>query len=397
MKSYPSFFLLAALVSFPQLSETIYTPSLPELTKYFSTSANMMQHSLSVYFLGFALGVFCFGRLCDLIGRKRSMLCGLCIYVVGSLFCALSSNIILFLLARILQAFGAAVGSVVTQTMLRDLYTGEERGRIFSKLTAVIAFAPAMGPFIGSQLSYAFSPHVNFWFLFVLGMMLLFTSSAKLSETMPTMAKTDILPLLKRMIRDPFILFISFFIAAHNGILFGLHAEAPFILIDILHMSPSNYGLIGLILGSSVFIGSNINTRLLRRYSPFALNAVGTTLMFFSFALLVAILPLFSALNPSVALTVFLVLVGVSIVGMGISLPNCLSVALKDYRHAAGSAGAILGLIYYVMIGGLMAIMSTIHNGTIWPMPIYFLILSALLVAGSLVLSRREAQPVKAR
>lgn len=396
MKSYPSFFLLAALVSFPQLSETIYTPSLPELTKYFSTSANMMQHSLSVYFLGFALGVFCFGRLCDLIGRKQSMLIGLVIYIFGSALCLFSPNIFFFLTARILQAFGAAVGSVVTQTMLRDLYVGEERAKMFSKLTAVIAFAPAMGPFIGSQLSYAFSPHMNFWFLFALGVVLLVVSGSKLTETMPPMEKTNIMPLFARMIRDPYILLMSFFIAAHNGILFGLHAEAPFILIDMLQMAPSDYGLIGLILGSSVFLGSIINTRALRRYSPFALNAFGTVIMLLACVLLVASLPTILTLDAFAARCWFLLLVGVCIVGMGISLPNCLSMALKDYRNAAGSAGAILGLIYYVMLGGLMAILSTIHDGTIWPLPIYFAVLSSVLVIGSALLQKRETELVKA-
>lgn len=396
MKSNPSFFLLAALVSFPQLSETIYTPSLPELTKYFSTTANMMQHSLSVYFLGFALGVFCFGRLCDLIGRKRAMLVGLVVYSLASFCCVLSSNIYVFLLARVLQAFGASVGSVVTQTILRDIYTGEQRARVFSSLTAVIAFAPAMGPFIGSRLSYAFSPHMNFWFLFLLGIILLYTSSIKLKETLTHRQKIHIAPLMLRMLRDPHIWLMSFFIAAHNGILFSLHAEAPFILIDMLSMDPKDYGVIGLILGSAVFLGSLINTRLLRRYSPYALNMVGCAIMMLACSMLVISLPHFSALEPLHARILFLVLVGQCIVGMGISLPNCLSVALKDYREAVGSAGAILGLIYYVMIGGLMAIMSVIHNGTWWPMPLYFLGLTTLIFLCSVLLVKRETRLVKA-
>ncbi len=392
MKSNPSLFLFAALVSFPQFSETIYTPSLPELAKFFSTSANMMQYSLSVYFLGFALGVFCFGRLCDLIGRKPSMLIGLVIYTIGSALCLFAPNIYFFLVARIVQAFGAAVGSVVTQTMLRDLYSGEERGRVFSKITAIIAFAPAMGPFIGSQLSYAFSPHINFWFLFMLGLVLLFLCKSKLIETRPVVEKTNILPLFMRMIRDPFILLMSFFIATHSGILFGLHAEAPFILIDMLQMTPADYGVIGLIHASSIFLGSTANSRLLKKYSPFQLNALGTVIMLCGSALLVISVPSLATMSPFYARCVFLLLTGVCIIGMGISLPNCLSAALRDYRDAAGSAGAILGLIYYVMICGLMAVMSTIHNGTLWPMPIYFLLLSCLLFCGSMILLKREAR-----
>ncbi len=396
MKSNSYFFLLAALVSFPQLSETIYTPSLPELTKYFSTTPNMMQHSLSVYFLGFAIGVFFFGRLCDIIGRKPAMLLGLVVYSAASLCCALSSNIYVFLLARVVQAFGASVGSVVTQTILRDVYTGEQRARVFSSLTAIIAFAPAMGPFIGSRLSYAFSPHMNFWFLFLLGVILLYTSNIRLKETLSCRQKTNIVPLMVRMIRDPHIWLMSFFIATHNGILFSLHAEAPFILIDMLSMDPKDYGVIGIILGSAVFLGSLINKRLLRQYSPYSLNMLGCTIMMVACALLVLSLPYFSAFEPQQARMLFLIVMATNIVGMGISLPNCLSVALKDYREAVGSAGAILGLIYYVMIGFLMAVMSFIHNGSWWPMPLYFLVLTTLIFLCSVALLKRETRLAKA-
>ena len=46
------------LVAFPQISETIYTPSLPDISKALHISNNEVQLTLSVYFAGFALGVF---------------------------------------------------------------------------------------------------------------------------------------------------------------------------------------------------------------------------------------------------------------------------------------------------------------------------------------------------
>ncbi len=393
MKLYnPSFFLLAALVSFPQLSETIYTPSLPELAKYFETTANLMQHSLSIYFLGFAVGVFFFGRLCDVVGRKRSMLMGLLVYSAASFACIYAEDIWVFLAARFIQAFGASVGSVVTQTMLRDIYTGEKRARVFSKLTAVISFAPAMGPFIGSKLSYLFSPQANFVFLFAFGLFLFLGSSMRLKETFNTRlsVKINMRALFLRMIRDKHIWLCAFFVAAHNGIIFSLHAEAPFIFIDMLSVDPAHYGMIGLLLGGSVFIGSMINSRLLKRLSPYTLNMGGSFVMFIATGLLVMIIPLAQTMMGTVMKSLFLLLVGITVIGMGIALPNCLSVALKDYRESAGSAGAIFGLMYYVMIGGFLAVMGIIHNGTIWPMPIYFLLLSCGLMMGSIVLARRN-------
>ena len=56
--SVPSLLLMIVLVAFPQISETIYTPSLPDISKALHVSNNEVQLTLSVYFAGFALGVF---------------------------------------------------------------------------------------------------------------------------------------------------------------------------------------------------------------------------------------------------------------------------------------------------------------------------------------------------
>ena len=83
----PSIWLLIFLVGFPQVSETIYTPSLPELASSLSATGNQIQQTLSIYFLGFAIGVLIWGILSDRIGRRPSMLYGISIYTLGSIAC----------------------------------------------------------------------------------------------------------------------------------------------------------------------------------------------------------------------------------------------------------------------------------------------------------------------
>ncbi len=78
--SVPSLWLMIILIAFPQISETIYTPSLPDISKVLQVSNNTMQLTLSIYFAGFAVGVFCWGFLSDFIGRKPAMLWGIVTY-----------------------------------------------------------------------------------------------------------------------------------------------------------------------------------------------------------------------------------------------------------------------------------------------------------------------------
>lgn len=59
------------------------------------------------------------------------MLSGLFTYSTGAIIALVARNFEILLLARIISAFGIAVGSVVTQTILRDLYDKEKLEKLF--------------------------------------------------------------------------------------------------------------------------------------------------------------------------------------------------------------------------------------------------------------------------
>lgn len=82
----PSLLLLIVLVGFPQISETIFSPSLPSIAEVFEISMSDAQLTMSVYFIAFAFGVFFFGRLSDKIGRRKAMLYGLFLYFLVTYF-----------------------------------------------------------------------------------------------------------------------------------------------------------------------------------------------------------------------------------------------------------------------------------------------------------------------
>ena len=128
----PSILLLLCLIGFPQISETIYSPSLPAIALALHTSQAWVQWTLSVYFIGFALGVLCWGYVSDYIGRRPSMLLGIVTYTLGSLGCLLAHHIGALMIMRCVQAFGASVGSIITMTIIRECYEGDERNRLFA-------------------------------------------------------------------------------------------------------------------------------------------------------------------------------------------------------------------------------------------------------------------------
>jgi len=95
-----------------------------------------------------------FGIMSDKLGRKGTIITGLLVFAIGSIFAAIATPIPTLLLGRFLQGAGA-IGSVVT-AMISDLVKEEQRPKAMATMGGSIAlsFAVSMiaGPVIGSAL-----------------------------------------------------------------------------------------------------------------------------------------------------------------------------------------------------------------------------------------------------
>mgnify|MGYP001174090484 CR=1 FL=1 len=375
----PSIWLLIFLVGFPQISETIYTPSLPELAENLNATGNEMQQTLSIYFFGFALGVLLWGILSDKIGRRPSMLYGIVMYIVGSIGCLLSYNVELLLLSRVIQAAGAAAGSIVTQTVMRDCYDDSRRPQMFAKISAVLAFSPAIGPLMGSIIAQYCGVSYVFVNLVLIGLLALVFTYTCLSETAPQQkTKHNLRSIAKQMLTDKHIWIYASLIGIINGIIFCYYGEAPFIFINILGFSVTEYGSIGVLVAVASFIGAVFGKQLVIKMHYTKVMKIGYSIMliglaiFLSSALFISI-PIINAMG--YLLGIFLVMVGI-----GVALPSCLSNALIDYKHCLGISGAYLGLMYYAMVCLITGGMSLLHTGSPLVMPIYMIALTILLL-----------------
>ncbi|WP_342479575.1 multidrug effflux MFS transporter [Paenibacillus sp. FSL F4-0097] len=376
MKKYaaPSLLLMIVLVAFPQISETIYTPSLPDIAVALGATNSSVQLTLSIYFIGFALGVFSWGWLSDFIGRRSSMLAGLLVYGMGSLMCFYSESIHLLLVSRFIQAFGAATGSIITQTILRESVSGNKRHVMFAQISAVIAFTPAVGPLIGGWVDQAFGFRAVFFTLVMMSVLLFMYAFWKLPETtdVSMRKKVAILPIVKKMLALPRVLVFGLLIGGINGILFSYYAEAPFIFIEHFQISPGVYGFLGIIVALASIVGAMISKRLLILYAPEKIIHIGCLVMAGG-ALLLTIASSLDSLPDMIVIVCILIALFVLLMGAGIALPNCLSLALVQFQDVVGTAGAIFSLGYYLLVSLATWGMSALHNGSLLTMPIYFL------------------------
>lgn len=397
----PSFLLLVCLLGFPQISETIYTPSLPDIAHYFAASAGLIELTLSIFFIGFAVGVFVWGILADKMGRRQAILYGLIIYTIGSLLCSFAPSVYWLLTFRFIQAFGSSVGSVVTQTIIRDIYEGKERHRLFSSLGAPLAASPAIGPFIGGYIDQFFGWNYNFLVLVFIGLILWTYCYSVLWETASTgqreLTLRNFKLVTKKMCKDLKILGFVLLIGGCNGILFSFYAEGPFLFIEHLGLSPGSYGILGVAVASSVFFASLLSRYLNKLWEAKSIILLGCIVLWLG-SLILSCFAGIGFVTPQLGswgLIAVLAPLAVIFLGIGLIIPNSLSLALADYQDYRGTAGSLFGLTYYILIAFLTAGMGIIHTGSILPMPLYFVAIASIMFGGLFLTLKSQKCQVK--
>lgn len=334
--------LAISMMMFPQIVETIYSPALTQISVGFQVSAVSASQTLSCYFFAFAIGVVIWGRLCDVIGRRPTILSGLAFYLLASVIALFCTSFTVLLAARVLAAFGAAVGSVGTQTALRDRFDGHELARLFAIMGVAMAVSPAVGVLSGALLTHYWGYQGVFAGLALLAALLLAYAAWQLPETRPQqLVQAPFFGTLSQMTKDGDIWCSALLVGLFNVCMFSYYQLAPF-RFEALGIPAQWFGYTGLVLAAGVGLGATINQYLMTRSWPFP------ALLILASGLALAGGVLIYLLEETIWFVLPMLLV---VMAYGIAIPNILARALRHYQDCVGTAGAILGLMYYLMLG----------------------------------------------
>ena len=143
--------LVAALGAFLAfLDVTIVNVAFPSIRESFAgISIGELSWVLNAYNIVLAASMVACGRLADLIGRRRLYITGLTLFVVASVLCAAAGSVLWLVLARVVQALGAAMLIPASLALVIDAFPSSRRAHAVGLWGASAAVAAGLGPPIG--------------------------------------------------------------------------------------------------------------------------------------------------------------------------------------------------------------------------------------------------------
>ncbi|HTH97455.1 MAG TPA: multidrug effflux MFS transporter [Stellaceae bacterium] len=390
--------VLALLTAFGPMSIDMYLPGLPVIATDLRADYGGAELTLSTFFLGFACSQVIYGPLADRLGRRRPLLAGIAIYILGSIGCALAHDITMLIACRFFQAAGCSAGPMLARTIVRDLYTGARVARVLSIMMTVMGCAPMLAPIIGGQILVHADWRAIFWLGAGFAAVMFLIILVWLPETLPperrlaghgfgngigAMAGSYAI-----MLRHP--LFLSY--ALGGSLVFGgvlaYLAGSPQVFITLHHVTPQTYALLFALNIVGLIGVSALNAWVVARFGVERMLGIGIAAAAAAGVALVGVS--FSRID-SVALLVpplFCFVASLGMVGAN-GIAGCLNI----FPERAGAASALFGCLQMTSGAILGALVGWAADGTARPMAVFVCAGGVLALAaqrGLAYISRRQ-------
>lgn len=191
-----SFCALVPIAALIFLDQSVLPVALPTLQEEFNATSTALQWCVNAYLLAIAIFVLVSGKIGDRIGHRNALFWGLSGFAVSSIFCGLSPNVETLILARGFQGIGAALMFPAQTAIIASIFPQKRRGKATGMIVSLGSLFLILGPLIGGYLTEAISWRWIFWInlpvaAFGLSMILAFLPK---SESQPK--KIDVLGFL---------------------------------------------------------------------------------------------------------------------------------------------------------------------------------------------------------
>lgn len=342
--------LLCIISSLARFVFDSFLPSLFYIGDHFNLSSTLLQSTLTVYLFSFGISQLFYGPLSDHYGRRKILLIGLCIFLIGNIICATAISSHTLFLGRFLAGMGAGVCGVLNRAICSDCFHGADFSKAWSYTTSALVVTLGFAPLLGGYVQELYGWRINFFMAaFYVGACLLI-----IFKFLPeTNQKKSISPIHKNLYSlkktfnnyakvlssQVFMISALCYTFAFSGLIIYFQTTAILYVRDF-GLSPSEYGWYSMIIAGNYLIGGMIVTKLAKKIGIHQLLVFGTLLL-----ILGGLLMLLAWLLDYKNIIATLVTASIYVLGARIVIPNAIAGSLKELRHLGGTSSAALGCI----------------------------------------------------
>ncbi|NQZ22046.1 MAG: multidrug effflux MFS transporter [Colwellia sp.] len=353
--------LLAAIIAISPLAIDMYLPAMPILAEQLSTDMPMVQNSLSIYLLGYALGLLFFGPQADKHSRRKLVILGISGFIVMSIALIFVTSIEQFLSLRFLQAFISSAATVVVPGTIKERY-GKDTAKGFSYVAMIMMLAPMIAPGIGAVL-LLHSWQLIFFALAVYSAVILFLAYRFLPEVKREKSVVPVSFLQRYKIvlshKKSQLNIVSSMVISLA--FFAYITAIPFVYLTVFKVSEFEFSLLFAINVLALMAAHFINTRLVGRKGSTTMLKYGliVAVIFSSMLVLANFLQL-----PMVytAIAVLPLMGSLSMIAV-----NADALIMQEFTRESGTATAVIGTLRFG-IGALAGpILAFFYDGSALP------------------------------
>ncbi|MCH2056852.1 MAG: multidrug effflux MFS transporter [Thalassotalea sp.] len=379
--------LLASIMAVSPFAIDLYLPAMPEIAQYLSTEMPAVQNSLSIYLVGYAVGLLMFGPLADKYPRRYLVLFGLIGFCIFTLALLLAQNIEQFITIRFLQAMVSSAATVVVFGTIREYY-GKNTAKGLSYVSMIMMLAPMIAPSIGSFFLFIHSWQAIFVALTVYALIVLIlvafylpnaNAKGKLEQ------QGDQGSVVSESAKPPTFLKRYKIVLSHTGArmdlissmmvslaFFAYITAVPFIYMTVFGVNEYWFSILFALTVMALMIAHFTNSRMVVRKGSRQMQRYGLTVAVISSVGLVTV----NLMSLPLAFTITFVLPLMGSISM--IAVNTDAMVLQEFAEQSGTATAVIGVLRFG-IGGLAGpILAIFYDGT--AIPFSLLMASSIMV-----------------
>ena len=376
-----------------------YLPSLPAIAINFHLASHSAELTLTLYLLGFGSSQLIYGPLSDRYGRRKTLLVGMVIFLLGSVGCVFATSSAMLFIARFISGLGAGACGVLNRAIARDCFSGVDFSKVWSYTTTTLVITLMLAPLVGGYVQAFFSWRANFVLMAIFVGLVFAVVFCALPETNKRTLKESqllnepfsanaVLLRYKQIFRAKnFILPTSLYTLAFAGLM-AYFQVSSIILMEHYQLSSTAYGYASLGIAFSYLLGGQLVRKYVAQIGVKLMLYLGITV--FSIG---AILMLLTSYFLSESWVAVIASAAVYVLGVRLVIPNAVTLAMSSVPGASGSISALIGSIQILGAMCVSTLLAQFDATSTMPLAWLLVAISAL----SIVISSTAIVPTSYR